>query len=91
MADLVALSNNRSLVQPHTDKVQDALVTTDTVVFGVVPMENMDPTMNPSRHRLEPAPEAPTVPMPWLRSFWAVLRRKQKAVIIFMDVNPVST
>ena len=68
----VTTADGKNTVVPYVGPVQikfdgrtcftGALVLGDSVLLGVVPMEDMDLIVNPSRRTIEPNPSSPNIP-----------------------------
>jgi hypothetical protein len=68
----VSTADGKSMVVPYVGPVQinfdrrtcftGALVLGDSVLLGVVPMEDMDLVVNPARRTIEPNPSSPNIP-----------------------------
>jgi clan AA aspartic protease len=68
----VTTAEGKNIVVPYVGPVQikfdgrtcftGALVLGDSVLLGVVPMEDMDLVVNPSRRTIEPNPSSPNIP-----------------------------
>jgi clan AA aspartic protease len=68
----VTISDGRNKVVPYVGPIQvnferrtcftGALVLGDSVLMGVVPMEDMDLVLNPTRRTIIPNPESPNIP-----------------------------